>query len=321
MERLAGVDGKVSPRSPAKKARVQTGGATALVVGKGKKVAREDMENTTLTSSQDDSRPRTGLMRFGSVTNVVSSPVAYFEGPLLRSPSPFSTYRDNDVCDPDQSNSLAAPSSSHPILPSLPLLAPLPMSPISSASAKTLQHRSPISDAIVCQSEPTTLLFQSLNQSRTRLATSETPILRHSPSNALTVHQYLQDAIVWLARAPGARRPVWRAASHAVIPTGSQVSMLDALLIACGWGDTPPCNWATRGVVFANDTDEDGQATLGRVMKDLADARAAVLRGGREGAGRIKPVLVMSMRLLAHDRLAEAATAEEFEREAICRFG
>ncbi|KAI0664436.1 hypothetical protein C8Q70DRAFT_947961 [Cubamyces menziesii] len=315
VERLAEVDGKVSPRSPAKKARVQTGGATALV-GKGKKVAREDIENTALTSSQDDSRPRTGLMRFGSVTNVVSSPVAY-----LRSPSPLSTYRDKDVCDPDQSNSLAAPSSSHPVLPSLPLLAPLPMSPISPAPAKTPQHRSPVSDPVACQSEPTTLLFQPLNQPRTRLATPKTPILCPPLSNALTIHQYLQDAIVWLARAPGARRPVWRAASHAVIPTGSQVSMLDALLIACGWGDTPPCNWATRGVVFVNDTDEDGQATLGRVMKDLADARAAVLRGGRAGAGRTKPVFVMSMRLLAHDRLAETATAEEFEREAICRFG
>ncbi|KAI0332785.1 hypothetical protein GY45DRAFT_1273530 [Cubamyces sp. BRFM 1775] len=316
VERLAEVDGKVSPRSPTKKARAQAGGASA-VVGKGKKVAREedDVENATSTASHDDSRPRTGLMRFGSVTNVVSSPVAYFGGPILSSPSPLSSHRDKEVCDSGQLNNVVAPGPSHPPHPSLPSFAPLPLPPIS----RTLtQLPSSASDKMACKSEPATPLPKSLNPSRA-LTSPKTPILCPPPSTALTIHQYLQDAAVWVARAPGARRPIWRAASHAVIPTGSQVSMLDALLIACGWDDTPPCNWATRGVVFVDDTDEHGQATLNRVIKELADARATMLR--ERGVRRAKSISVMSMRLLAHDRLAETATAEEFEREAICRFG
>ncbi|KAH9893240.1 hypothetical protein C8Q73DRAFT_746032 [Cubamyces lactineus] len=316
VERLAEVDRKVSPRSPTKRGHMQMEGATAFVVGKGKKVARDeqDVENTTLTSSHDDSRPRTGLTRFGSVTNVVSSPVAYLEG-HLRSPSPLSRHLDKGLWVSDLSNSPGAPGPSHPVYTPLPSSGPLPMSPISPILAKTPQYLSPISDSIACKSEPACPPIESLDLSKTHITLPKTP------SKALTIHQYLQDAVVWLARAPGARRPVWRAASHAVIPTGGQVSMLDALLIACGYGDTPPCNWATRGVVFINDMDEDGQATLSRVMKNLADARAAVLQDGRAGAGRTKPVFVMSMRLLAHDRLAETATVEEFEREVICRFG
>lgn len=133
-----------------------------------------------------------------------------------------------------------------------------------------------------------------------------------------TLHHFLKDAVVWLARPASSPRPSWRAPSHAVIPPGSQLHTLDALLLACGWGDAAPCPWVIRGVVFIDDA-EEARPHKERALNELTTRRQQLLQGG--GGGKCKPVIVLSMRLLAYDTLEASVTAEELEARAICRFG
>lgn len=134
-----------------------------------------------------------------------------------------------------------------------------------------------------------------------------------------TLYQFLHNSVVWLARPDGAPRPAWRAASQAVMPPSSRVNTLEAVVLACGWTETPACAWAARGVVFVDESEEGGAWSLHGSMKELAALRASALKAGRAAA--CKPVFLLSMTLLAHDALTETATVEEWESRAICRFG
>ena len=121
-----------------------------------------------------------------------------------------------------------------------------------------------------------------------------------------------------MARPLGTPRPLWRAPSHTVISPGNYVNTLEAVTLACGWGDVIPCHWAKRGVVFVDDAD-DSQGCRTQVLAELAKRRAALSEQDR--VGKVRPIFVFPTKMLAYDLLDRAMTVEELEAHAICRFG
>ena len=89
-------------------------------------------------------------------------------------------------------------------------------------------------------------------------------------------------------------------------------------MIACGWGATPPCSWAKRGVVFVDASDESHTLLKG-ILAELAGQRTALLK--RRSVAGLKPILVFDMKMLAYDALDETLSADEVESRAICCFG
>ncbi|KAI8985616.1 hypothetical protein BD414DRAFT_60158 [Trametes punicea] len=294
VEKLTEFDKKRSPQSLRKRARVDAAAA--------KKAANINEENADASMSGSP-RARAGVARLHSISNLVS--------PLPR--------RENqNDCPPGPSKRPFTPTSSYSDQ-STQHIALHPMSPISPARAESLQP---------LQAEQTT---PAIHGSSGRHQFADAPISQSSPvasglgtppspstSKVFTIHQFLQDSAVWLARPHGTPRPVWRAPSHAVIAAGCQLQSLPALLVACGWEPAPSCSWARRGVVFVDESEDDG-AWFSSTLEALARKRAALL--GQGASGTCKPIFVMSMKQLAHNALADKATAEEFEGRAICLLG
>ncbi|KAI0761805.1 hypothetical protein BD413DRAFT_646329 [Trametes elegans] len=277
VERLVAVDCKVSPRGPTKRQRVE--GAT------GRRVAQDvddhNSENATLTGQTSDSpRQRVGMLRFGSVTNVASSSTR--DVPLVA--SLLSETADNDPCTPE--NAQSSISTFTPVQTSLHLL-----------SSQTTARPVEVAPSALPPTPRTPLHPRA-----------DVPTPSSAPPSVVTLHEFLRNSAVWFARPHDANRPAWRAPSHAVIPIGSNMNTLYAILMACGW--------AIRGVIFV---DEAEGAWFTHILTELAQRRAAALRDGITHAWR--PILLMSARMLGHDVLADTATKEEWEGRAICRFG
>ncbi|KAI0642398.1 hypothetical protein C8Q79DRAFT_251688 [Trametes meyenii] len=351
VRRLAEVDARAAGRSPTKRARGEAEGVVRVAVNEDR-----GLENgggsVGVAGPSGSPKQREGMSRLRSVTNVTSSLAAgvpFVEASLSRgapdkgpcTPGPSKRLRTPDLLEahsppqPPPSESalhLRPMPSSPPSLPKTPQRgranAPAPMT-----AQKTEPAPGPHSALPTPPSSTPDLTLTAHPTAPTRLAPRPTGLM-------ITVHQFLQDAAVWLARPHHAPRPAWRAPSHAVIPRGNALSTLDALLAACGWtnddGDggrdgplsSTRCAWAARGVVFVDDPADAGAQAgdggnlglgLAGVMTALATRRAEALRAAR--GGTCKPVYVFSARVLAHDTLGETATAEEWERRAVCRFG
>ncbi|KAI9062683.1 hypothetical protein FKP32DRAFT_1652628 [Trametes sanguinea] len=312
VERLAEVDGRVGSRSPRKRARASGANTTRSVGAEERAVAPEtDGENVPLT--EESSKTRTGMARLTSITNVGLSTAAH---DALR-PSPLSTTQHEDDCLPGPSNRPATPdmppttptkavTSLHPITPSLTVTREPPINPAKVPEINDTMYRSPPYSSAGHLSAASTS------------TTKPSFIARDSIPHPVTIYAFLEESIVWLARPHGARRPAWRAPSRSIVPMECQTSTLDAVLVGCGWGDTAPCTWATRGVVFVDESEDRG-AWLNYIADELTRRRADVLKRGEGEAS--KPIFVMSMRMLAQANVAETATVEEFECRAICRFG
>ncbi|KAI0675996.1 hypothetical protein C8Q78DRAFT_1135769 [Trametes maxima] len=333
VQRLAEVDARAAGRSPTKRARVGDEGVVRAAGRDGQGLENGD----TVTAAGASSIPGRGegmFNRFRSVTNIAPSPVAGVpnRAPIVEaSLSRGSPDSDKDPCTPDSSKRLRTPDTpeQHSLLqPRAPPSArhPLPMPPALQKTPQRTRANPPMT-AQKTEATPYSSALPTPRSSTPDLSSATTAAAPIPRPTRLTIHQFLQDAAVWLARPLHAPRPAWRAPSHAVIPRGSAVSTLDALLAACGWADgVPPCGWAARGVVFVDETDSEsghgggGGGRLAGVMAELAGRRAEVLLRAA-GGETCKPVYVLGMRMLAHDVLGETATAEEWERRAVCRFG
>lgn len=250
-------------------------------------------------------RTKAGLTRLASVTNLPASPTPMgwpYSGPAtdipsLTHPSPSKAIPAQKCVDRTatiaDTAALDLPLISRPAGATNPLGA-LPQTPPPTV-VKVPRH------STILESE----------QDRTPIVSS----LKKTPGT--TLHYYLQDALVWLARTSGTPRPFWRAPSHAVIPMGNQVHALDALLLACGWDMTPACSWAKRGVIFV-DLSEHGLPAMQQAMSTLAARKASLLEEDSKATHR--SILVFDMKMMAYEALGMNLTEEEMESKAICRF-
>ncbi|KAM5530825.1 hypothetical protein V8D89_015515 [Ganoderma adspersum] len=311
-EKLAVVDRKASARgSPTKRARVRSPGPRRASTNAENIVRGQNAGKTDKPEALESPNPRTGLARLGSVTNIAASHSPSRLVSQQKTHSPPSTPRRVVKADPRPPTTPPIPAIKHGLRtpqssPFHQVLPPLATSPGSQPGS--------IGEAVAeaIQSDALTSPLRALSPER-KETTSFTP-----PSPLSTLHQYLQDAVAWMARPPGTPRPLWRAPSHAVIPMGNQVNSLDALTLACGWNRVPPCNWAKRGVVFVDDPEATSTYTA-QVLGDLAKRRTVLLEENEERNRR--SIFVLSAKMLAYDTLDRAMTREELEARAICRFG
>ncbi len=312
VEKLAAVDKNTGARgSLTKRARIRSPGprrasTNAENMAQGQS-AKKDKPGVVIKSPN----PTPGLTRLGSVTNIAASHLPSRLVSQHRTPSPPRTpYR-------------AVKDASYPSTPPLlPAVAQGLRTPQSSPFHQALQPHttSPGSpyDTIgkrgteVIQEDPPTSPLRAPSAER-KDAIPFTP-----PSPLSTLHRYLQDAVVWMARPPAAPRPLWRAPSHAVIPIGNQVNSLSAVTLACGWDSVAPCNWAKRGIIFVDDSEATSTYTA-QVLGELAKRRTTLLKEEKEWDG--KSIFVLCTKMLAYDALDRALTGEEMEARAICRFG
>ncbi|CDO68359.1 hypothetical protein BN946_scf184815.g6 [Trametes cinnabarina] len=313
VERLAEVDQAAENQTPRKKTRTDgsTAAGFAIVPRPAHKASRHENDEENALSMGESLRLRLGMTRLTSVTNLGSSSVA--DAPLRTAPLSSVEHKDDSNTGPTYKSTTperpaATPSkttpSPHPISPPLTIVRN-PRQPkrleVNHAMHGNPSHRS-----------------STDHRSSQPYPSGATADGSSAISRPLTIYGFLEDSIVWLARPYGAPRPAWRAPSHTVIPSECHVTTLDAIVVGCGWGDTPPCSWATRGVVFVDEFEDRG-AWLKFTVDELKRWRAKMLGEGKE-RGSI-PIFVMSMRMLAHDKVADMETAEEFECRAICRFG
>ncbi|KAI0831933.1 hypothetical protein BC628DRAFT_1350625 [Trametes gibbosa] len=338
VERLEAIDARVGARTPRKKPRVEG-------LFPGQRVASSaDQENAELRSFASTSGvptasasldQRSAVSRFSSVTNLASSLLPFAALAL----SPSSQQPDKDPFPPAPLSNPANPSSSlppersndmfrhhskpqghHPYPRSEPCISLRPRP----AHLVDRSSRTPQSEVQLTIKTP---LLGALAESSAgehtaaRAEESGRDIVDSAPpaAKSLTVSQFLRDCVVFLDKSPHAPRPAWRAPSNAVIPTGNSVSTLDGLLFACGLeAGKPACTWAKRGVVFIDESEVGGER-LGPTLKEIALRRARATR--EDSLAPCRPILVLSMKALAHDALAETATVEEWEGRTICRFG
>ncbi|EKM49924.1 uncharacterized protein PHACADRAFT_178551 [Phanerochaete carnosa HHB-10118-sp] len=134
------------------------------------------------------------------------------------------------------------------------------------------------------------------------------------PATPCTIRQFLQHAAVYLARDTRLPRPSWRAPSHTVVPHGHQLHTLEAMLIACTWGSINVCDWARFGVVFVDDSDAT-HAWMDVVARPLLEKRTALLRKGWDFE---KPIFILGLSMLHVNKLNEEVA---IAGKAICRFG
>ena len=309
IEKLTSADRRSgASRTPSKKAR------TNRVPDSRRRAA--DVENAENDANPEASKPdcdeemlpvasealplhrRAGMSRLGSMTNLAGSPE------MLPSPA---------------AHTVTSPPSS-PLFPVCPLSKTRIDSPkdTHAAPSSPLASHQASANPLVPSPEPDrTTEHQRSLQSRDEGAQPASSLPAQTP-HLPTLHTFLQDAAVWLARPATSSRPSWRAPSHTVIPLGGQLHSLDALLFACGWGEAAPCSWVNRGVVFVDDAD-DARAYKELALSELATRRMQLLR--QECTTRCKPIFVLSMALLGYDALGTSVTAEELEARAICRFG
>ncbi|KAH9849855.1 hypothetical protein C2E23DRAFT_877883 [Lenzites betulinus] len=315
VERLETIDARIGTRSPTKKARVE-GASTARRVAPNAD-QENDRNQGVLSTSAAAITPvgqghRPAILRLESVTNVASSSVPLAGPSMVRplSPSPQQPHKEPSLPGPSNRHKQAAPSSSPP-----------------PDDANDMPHRNPDIPSDTQSATPGPLLKAVSEGAAKGHPTTSAPLshdvggdtkdVQPPTAPSLTIKEFLEDCIVYLNNWLPAPRPAWRAASKDAIPTGNNVSSLDTFLFACGLEEgSPACGWARCGVVFVADGEGDRTTyTIG----EIAMTRASVIN--RNGAARCKPILVLSMKALAHDRLQETATAEEWEARAICRFG
>ncbi|RPD64481.1 hypothetical protein L226DRAFT_545021 [Lentinus tigrinus ALCF2SS1-7] len=312
IEKLEVADGKTrSGGSPSKRARPDTAatrrkangvGNTENIANGGEGMIDENAPDTGTESL----RSRLGLACLTSVTNVavaaaVSSPIQHLSGTsvdVLPRVYPSSTTPVRDL-PKSMDKTLRRASLGQAPPPVATPGVPLPQTPPLTTMKPARQGP-----------QPTLILKAEDVEGRLDLGA---PL-----ASPVTLHRFLQDSVVWLARPHGTARPLWRAPSHSVVPTGNHVNTLDAVMIACGWDSTPPCGWAKRGVIFV-DVSEQAQGFLKNTLNELASRRAALLE--RKMTARCKPILILNMKMLAYDALDETLTADEVEARAICRFG
>ncbi|KAI0700149.1 hypothetical protein C8T65DRAFT_831678 [Cerioporus squamosus] len=280
IEKLEAADGKKrAGASPSKRARLDTGEPRRKTtdVGNAENITKGGeitIDEDTLEAGTGSSRARLGMARLTSVTNVAvvatASPVHHLPGYGADSSHVSQPSR----VDPPPVNwtPRRAELAQTPPPMATPPGVPLPQTP------------PPTTAKLARQGPQPTLILKREDEGCSQVLNART----HSASPA-TLHHFLQESVVWLARPFRTVRPSWRAPSCAVIPTGNQVHTLDAVTIACGWGDAPPCNWWKRGVVFVDVTDES-QAFLKDTLNDLASRRAALL--GLKNLVRCKPILI-----------------------------
>ncbi|OSD05314.1 hypothetical protein PYCCODRAFT_1385066 [Trametes coccinea BRFM310] len=311
VERLAEVDERVGTRSPKK--RASRGGAITNARSVGARAEeRADMHNNgeeNVPLVEERSKPRIGMARLTSITNVGLSSAAHD----ATRPPPLSTTQHEDDCLPGPSNRPVTPRIA-PTTPSRTTTSPNPLNPPLIVNREPPPSKLPEVNQNMYRTPP----YPSAGHHATAAALTSAACNDMNVPQPLTIYEFLEDSIVWLARPHGAPRPAWRAPSRAIIPLACQTSTFDAILVGCGWGDTAPCTWATCGVVFVDEFEDRGE-WLNYIADELTRRRAILLQQGKEEAS--KPIFVMSMRMLSQAHVAETATVEEFECRAICRFG
>ncbi|KAH9935976.1 uncharacterized protein BXZ73DRAFT_89463 [Epithele typhae] len=305
IERLSEADGR---KVPAKRARIaepkrrvaDSANAENLQEGARAEVARQVQPDASKDVESEESVPRsrTGLSPLGSVTNMASTVEVTMMSPPTSPIRPVQTSsRTHTRTLPGNRTTKTRPSP-EPCTPPRPAI---PRPPHESVR-KVLKEHSAL------RLHATHLMLEEGKLDTGRVSSSLVP----TP----TLHQYLQDSVVWLARTSSSPRPPWRAPSHSVVPSANKMHTLDAFLIACGWGDSPACPWARRGVIF--DEPEGESAFKERTLKELTTLRNTLLQ--KKKTKGCRPVIVLSMRMLAYDTLDASVTADELEAQAICRF-
>lgn len=312
-ERLAKADGRVKG---VKVRRVE--------VSERDDVVDED-ENTPTkkTSSGPKSPSPTKLRALGSMTNVFAgsgSPSRSVHFPpsgsrKVRQVKPVQSaigMQSPPPSLPVKDSASSLPQSIHPPKPkSAPTLLSGPQNPICPPKHDRALVTPP-TPPFTLQPTPTSTFTPGPTAPKTRYADT-------------ALGRFLEKAAIWLVRPPSAPKPAWRVGSHHIIPLGHQVNSLDALLMACRWNDgaanSPEadkkdvCEWADRGVVFVDDTEDASWRDT--VLKRLLDRRSALMKDGTN-EGRRKPVFVMSMKSLS---LEEVMREGSVEQRAICRLG
>lgn len=313
IEKFAAVDKNAGARvTPTKKARMRSPGPKRTSKNVENVAQGQSPGHTNEPAVPKSPNSTTGLARLGSVTNIASSQSSLQPIPQHRSLLSAAPCRVLHLQDTPHLPTPPSPRASKQGLrtpTSSPFHQALRPNPTTSGSPHTT-HVKTVVEAI--QDDPPTNPLRPSSPQR-RDATPCAP-----PSSLSTLHQYLQDAVVWMARPSGTPRPLWRAPSHAVIPIGNQVNSLDAVTLACGWDNAMPCSWAKRGVVFVDDLETTSAYTT-QLLGQLGTRRAALLEEGKES--HHKPILILSTKMLAYDTLDRAMTKEELEVRAIRRFG
>jgi len=151
----------------------------------------------------------------------------------------------------------------------------------------------------------------------------------------LSMSEFFQDSVIWLAKPSDSPRPLWRAPSHKAIPSGQQVHTLDSFLAACGWlsrhvsdegqvASISRCSWVQRGIVFVDDStsvcgEDNDQGWLVYPLGALLERKRALLELGR--SSDVKPVWVFSMKLLAREKTDGSCVSADpnFQSQALCR--
>ena len=311
IEKLEVADGKTrNGAGPSKRARLNTARArrNSSDIGNAENVAKcgeVAIGGNAPDAGAESLRGRLGVARLASVTNVAvvasSSPIQQLTAISVVSPprvTPPTSYLAQDAPSVDKTQPRASPPRAPPPM-ATPPKPQLPQTPPPSIARRACQGP-----------QPTLILKTEESNGHLSLGAQLAP--------PATLHRYLQDSVVLLARPHGSARPSWRAPSFSVIPRGNQVHTLEAVMIACGWDATPPCSWAKRGVVFVDASDESHTLLKG-ILAELAGQRTALLK--RRSVAGLKPILVFDMKMLAYDALHETLSADEVESRAICCFG
>ncbi|KAK7679443.1 hypothetical protein QCA50_017497 [Cerrena zonata] len=168
---------------------------------------------------------------------------------------------------------------------------------------------------------------EMIEKTQLDLSTLDQVFNAHNPSSRQTpLVQFLQDAVVWLARPSDSPRPRWRLPSHHVISRGQRVHTLESFLAACGWTSeeypTDSCEWATKGVIFVDDQDGSKQWTqfpLGQLLERRQAQVKSVIQPQKESKIIRKPVYVFSMEILSRELLD--ADLSDIDTLALCRLG
>ena len=309
-EKLAAVDRKANRGSPTKRARVRSPGPRRASTHAENVVRGQNVRKTDKPGALETLNARTGLARLGSVTNIAASH------------SPSRLVSQHTTHSPPPTPRRAVKDAPH-LLTTPPILAieyglrtpqPSPFRQMQALPTSPGPPHTTIGRAVIemARSDPPTSLLRTLSPEP-----KDNTLV--SPSSSLsTLHQYLQDAVVWMARPPVTPRPLWRAPSHTVIPTGNQVNSIDALALACGWDCVTPCSWAKRGIVFVDDS-EVTSAYTAQVLGSLAKRRSMLVEERNER--NCRPIFILSTKMLAYDALDQTMTGEELEARVICRFG
>ncbi|KDQ61659.1 hypothetical protein JAAARDRAFT_31124 [Jaapia argillacea MUCL 33604] len=126
------------------------------------------------------------------------------------------------------------------------------------------------------------------------------------PFRSSAVAQSLLRSLVWLARPCNAPRHTWRPSCGEVLPPGSQIHGLNALLIGCGWceGATGSDDEWDRGVVFVDRESGDGWREY--ALTKLMQRSQRVMRSGR------KVIDVYDLRMIGYEALHKCKDVDQY---------